>query len=95
MSLPKFSSLLKNWDSEPCTLGIFLFVAVANEKRSREDFTLIFSGTLELSHVREGFCRKGNLVFLKILSTSVLLKNSPQNGNCITINVFQNEVHNT
>lgn len=67
MSMLKISSLLKNWYSEPCTLRIIFFVAVANKTRSREDFTLIFH-TLEHSDVHKGLCKKGNLFFLKILS---------------------------
>ena len=33
---------------------------------------LYFHRTLELSNVHKGLCRKGGLVFLKILNTSVL-----------------------
>lgn len=76
MSMLKISSLLKNGDSEPCTLRIIFFVAVANKTRSREDFTLLFH-TLELSDVHKGLCRKGKLFFLEILSVSVPLSKQP------------------
>lgn len=72
MYRPDVSSLLKNWDTGPHTLGIFHFVVMANSTGQEKilhlyfNRTLDFNRTLELGNVHKFLSRKGHLGFLKI-----------------------------